>query len=56
LTPPKTLSGYDPERVLVGHGAGVLSDAATALDAALANSKRNAVSLYGKTAKQFITG
>jgi hypothetical protein len=56
LTPPKTLSRYDPERVLVGHGAGVLSDAATALDAALANSKRNAVSLYGKTAKQFITG
>ena len=56
LTPPKTLSRYDPERVLVGHGAGVLSDGAAALDAALASSKRNAVSLYGKTAKQFITG
>jgi hypothetical protein len=56
LTPPKTLSRYDPERVLVGHGAGVLSDGAAALDAALATSKRNAVSLYGKTAKQFITG
>jgi hypothetical protein len=56
LTPPKTLARYDPERVLVGHGAGVLSDGAAALDAALATSKRNAVSLYGKTAKQFITG
>ncbi|TQQ83112.1 hypothetical protein EGH24_04330 [Halonotius terrestris] len=56
LMPPKTLERYDPERILVGHGAGVLSDAAAALDAALASSKSNAIELYGKTAKQFIMG
>lgn len=56
LTPPKVLSRYDPERVLVGHGSGVLSGASATLTAALARSKRTAVSLYGKTAKQFLMG
>ena len=57
LTPPaEVLSRYDPERVLVGHGAGVLSAAGEAINDALASSKRNAFALYGKTAKQFIMG
>jgi hypothetical protein len=56
LTPPTTLSSYEPERILVGHGSGVLADASSALSHALRCSKRNAVSLYGKTAKQFIMG
>jgi hypothetical protein len=57
LSPPREVLGrYSPERILVGHGEGVLTDAASALDAALSTSKRDAVSLYGKTVKQFITG
>jgi len=57
LTPPRAaLSGFDPERILVGHGEGVLTDAAAALDEALASSKATALSLYGKTVRQFITG
>ncbi len=55
VPPRKTLGRFTPERVLVGHGAGVLDDAADALAAALAGSKRNTLSLYGKTAKQFLT-
>ncbi len=56
MVPPRDVLGrYTPERVLVGHGAGVLDDATAALKDALAGSKRNALSLYGKTAKQFLT-
>ncbi len=56
IPPREVLSGFSPSRILVGHGAGVLEDAPTALDEALANSKRNSLSLYGKTLKQFVTG
>lgn len=56
MIPPRdVLSQFAPERVLVGHGAGVLDDAADALEDALDGSKRTALSLYGKTAKQFLT-
>jgi len=56
MVPPRDVLGrYQPERVLVGHGAGVLENASEVLSAALAGSKRNALSLYGKTAKQFLT-
>ncbi|WP_408957695.1 hypothetical protein [Natrinema sp. 74] len=51
LTPPQTtLREVAPERVLVGHGAGVMGDAARALEDALANSRRNAPRLYASTA------
>ena len=57
LTPPRDVLGaYRPERILVGHGEGVLSDATSALNEALAAPKRNAISLYGKTVRQFLTG
>jgi len=50
LVPPRDeLGRFSPERVLVGHGEGMLEDA-------LSTSKRNAVSLYGKTMREFITG
>jgi hypothetical protein len=40
LTPPSAqLSGYDPSMLLVGHGATIESDAATAVQDALARSK-----------------
>jgi hypothetical protein len=40
LTPPRSqLSPYSPEMLLVGHGSALESDAATALDEALAHSR-----------------
>jgi hypothetical protein len=57
LMPPRAaLSDVRPERILVGHGAGILSEASGALSAALSSSKRNALSLYGQTLKGFLTG
>lgn len=50
LTPPtEALSGLNPERVLVGHGVGVLDNAAVALEDALSGSRRKAPGLYAKT-------
>ncbi|MFB6186118.1 MAG: hypothetical protein ABEI86_04525 [Halobacteriaceae archaeon] len=53
--PPKQqLMGLDPNRVLVGHGEGILTDASTALSQALQYSRRNAPRLYLKLVKNFI--
>jgi hypothetical protein len=47
LFPPRrALSGLGPDRVLVGHGAGVHETAAPALDGALAGSRRRLPSAY----------
>ena len=43
LTPPRALLGYEPEHVLVGHGAGVNEHAATALHDAIRHSRVNAL-------------
>lgn len=40
LTPPKVLGAIEPERILVGHGEGVLHDASPALHDALESSRR----------------
>jgi len=40
--PPKSLGNLDPERVLVGHGAGVMEHASSALREALRTSRRRA--------------
>ena len=40
LPPQATLSGLDPERILLGHGEGVFKDATTALTDALSSSRR----------------
>jgi hypothetical protein len=45
LTPPRALAPYEPERVLVGHGAGVDSEAAAAVRDAIAHSRRRALRL-----------
>ncbi|MFB6111944.1 MAG: hypothetical protein ABEJ35_05345 [Halobacteriaceae archaeon] len=42
LTPPSALRGLAPDRVLVGHGPGVLTDGAGALRTALRTSRRKA--------------
>lgn len=50
LTPPrKSLTGLDPDRVLVGHGVGVLDHAPEAIEHALDASRSNAPGLYAKT-------
>ncbi|QAU14342.1 hypothetical protein EKH57_05805 [Halorubrum sp. BOL3-1] len=50
LTPPtSTLSGLNPERVLVGHGVGVHERAAVALEDALSDSRSKAPGLYAST-------
>ncbi|WP_123533835.1 hypothetical protein [Halosimplex salinum] len=54
LKPPKTLGRFAPERVLVGHGAGVFDDAPGALADALDGSRRRTPRLYAKTAREFL--
>ncbi|MFC6785024.1 hypothetical protein ACFQFH_03965 [Halobaculum halobium] len=55
LFPPRrALSGLDPERVLCGHGAGVMEDAGRELAAALDSSRGNAPGLYAKAIGQFL--
>lgn len=46
LLPPKQLRSFDTERVLVGHGAGVLEDGAAALRDTLENSRKRAPAAY----------
>lgn len=46
LTPPSALRGLRPERVLVGHGHGVLDNAASALEDALDGARRRTPKLY----------
>lgn len=47
LFPPKAkLEGLNPDRILVGHGAGVFDDSAMALREALRGSRKNAPKLY----------
>ena len=57
LFPPRrSFRGFRPERILVGHGRGVHTDAAAALDDALSGSRRRAPALYAKTARLFLSG
>jgi hypothetical protein len=41
VAPPSSLRGLRPERILVGHGAGVTRDAPAALERAFATARRN---------------
>ncbi|MFB6074020.1 MAG: hypothetical protein ABEJ89_03315 [Haloarculaceae archaeon] len=56
LTPPRTLRQFAPERVLVGHGAGVFEDATAALHDALDNARRRAPRFYAETVRRFLSG
>ncbi|WP_129115820.1 hypothetical protein [Halegenticoccus tardaugens] len=56
LPPTRPLGGLRPERILVGHGAGVLDDATGALQTALSGSRRRAPALYGKAIRTFLSG
>lgn len=46
LSPPRSLQAFAPERLLVGHGVGIMADASDDLADALANSRRRAPAAY----------
>lgn len=56
LLPPKKLRRFSPDRVLVGHGAGVHEDATTALHDAISGSRAKSPGLYAKALKDFVLG
>ncbi len=56
LTPPTKLGRLAPERILVGHGHGVMDDAAAALTDALKGSRTRAPGLFAKTVKSLVMG
>ncbi|WP_336024910.1 hypothetical protein [Halobellus salinisoli] len=53
--PRRALSRFEPERVLVGHGAGVMTDATTALRDALANARTNLPGAYGRALRELLS-
>lgn len=56
LMPPSALCGLRPERVLVGHGRGVLDDAPRALEDALRGSRRRAPKLFAESIRTLLRG
>ncbi|WP_136686663.1 hypothetical protein [Halorhabdus amylolytica] len=56
LRPPRRLAEFDPERVLVGHGKPVRTDAAATLADALSGARRRTPALYAKAARELIFG
>jgi hypothetical protein len=55
LFPPRKLGRFDADRLLTGHGGGVMENAARAIDRALDSSRRNAPSLYAKTLRDTLS-
>jgi hypothetical protein len=55
MPPRRALSRFDPERVLVGHGAGVSTDASEALRDALENARSNLPGAYGRAIKGLLS-
>lgn len=56
LTPPTELRRFSPDRVLVGHGAGVHDDAARALADAIDGARGRTPGLYAKNLKSLVLG
>lgn len=54
VPPRRQLGRFAPQRVLVGHGAGVTEDAAAALQDALSTARRRAPRLYVEAARAFV--
>lgn len=55
LLPPRgALGRFVPDRVLVGHGAGILDDAAAALRTALSGARRRTPRLYATNLRLFL--
>ncbi|SEK74539.1 MBL fold metallo-hydrolase [Haloferax larsenii] len=53
--PRRTLTGFDPERLLVGHGAGVTDGAGDALRESLLNARKNLPGAYARAFKSMLT-
>lgn len=56
LTPPRKLGRFDPERVLVGHGAGIHEDAAAHLQDALSGARKRGPRLFAETVRSMLLG
>jgi len=54
LFPPTGLRGYNPERLLVGHGEGVFEDAGHAIRRAIDDSRTGAIPLYLETVRGLV--
>jgi hypothetical protein len=52
--PKRAFEGLDPERVLVGHGAGVFEDAARAVRDALANARSRLPAAYARALREML--
>ncbi|MFB6200492.1 MAG: hypothetical protein ABEI98_00590 [Halorhabdus sp.] len=54
LLPPRHLRAYDPERLLVGHGAPLFDDVTPSIRTALGNARRRLPKAWLKMAKAFL--
>ena len=54
MFPPKGLRRFEAEVLLVGHGEGVLTDAAGAIEDAVSRSRSSAPRLYAETFRSFL--
>lgn len=56
LPPRQSFRDFGPERVLVGHGAGIHDHASAVLSSALSGSRRRTPALAAKAARLFLSG
>ncbi|SEW10916.1 hypothetical protein [Natrinema salifodinae] len=54
LTPPRKLRQVAARRLLVGHGSGIADGASSAIENAIASSRRQAPRLYASTARDLL--
>lgn len=54
LTPPTELAALTPGRIVVGHGEGVTSDTAAALDATLSEGRRKSLSAFANVVRSMV--
>lgn len=52
--PPKRLRGYDPDRLLVGHGEGVFEDVGRTIRSAVDGARKTAIPMYLKNAGELL--
>ncbi|ELZ98907.1 hypothetical protein C440_01085 [Haloferax mucosum ATCC BAA-1512] len=55
IPPRRALYGYDPDRLLVGHGAGISENAGDELRTALSNARTNLPSAYMQAFKSMLS-
>jgi hypothetical protein len=55
ISPPKALRQFTPERILTGHGEGVMSDGTRALQEAVDGARRRAPRVWLKGATSFLS-